>query len=58
MLQDVRYSSGKCLLQVQDVQDLKPSDIVQFVIQTPNARTKEKHAVRLKRIKVLHLHWV
>ncbi|KAL3155007.1 hypothetical protein ABBQ38_011531 [Trebouxia sp. C0009 RCD-2024] len=37
--------------EVQDVQDLKPSDIVQFVIQTPNARTKEKHAVRLKRIK-------
>ncbi|KAL3144539.1 hypothetical protein ABBQ32_004270 [Trebouxia sp. C0010 RCD-2024] len=37
--------------EVQDVQDLKPSDIVQFVILTPDARTKEKHAVQLKRIK-------
>ena len=43
-----------CLLclQVQDAQQLKPSDLVQFVIQAVDGRSKEKHAVRVKRTKV------
>lgn len=40
------------LLEIQDAQELKPSDLVQFVIQASDGRSKEKHAVKVQRTKV------